>query len=305
MKIIISAEPLRGSAVALGNFDGIHVGHRAIIRDCVELARREGLSGVVWTFSTHPQLELSDDFSGNILSLEDKIRLLEGLGVSCLCLEEFSRVRSLSCEQFCREILIDRLDAKAVFCGFNFRFGRGGEGDADFLKRYLEPRGVRVVVSDPICLDGDVVSSTRIRRLLSEGDVASVSRLLARPYSIRFPVEHGQRLGTAIGFPTINQSFPSEYVIPRKGVYAVRVRFDGVSYGGVCNVGCRPTVSQTGEITAETHLFDFEGDLYGKSVAVEFLRFLRPEEKFASVEELRDQIRRDQALARSFQKEKK
>lgn len=301
-----AGETLRGSAVALGNFDGVHIGHRAIIQDCVNLASKEGLSSVVWTFRTHPQQFFAhSDFSGNIISNEEKVALLEKLKVEYLCPEDFEAVRDLSPSEFCQKILLEQLGAKAVFCGFNFRFGKGGAGDADFLRETLEPLGVRVVVAPPVCKGGDVVSSTRIRNLLSQGEMEEVAELLGRPYSIRFPVEHGKHLGTQMGFPTINQSFPKEYVIPKKGVYVVGVQFDGKTRGGVCNVGCRPTVDREGEVTAETNLFDFSGDLYGKCVTVEFHRFLRAEIRFSSVEELRAEIEKDRDRARCIWKEQK
>ncbi|MBE6713491.1 MAG: riboflavin biosynthesis protein RibF [Ruminococcaceae bacterium] len=293
-----------GTCVALGNFDGIHLGHRKIVENCVQKAREEGLVSLVWSFRRHPEHILKGNFSsGNIISLKDKEAILKEIGIHHLFLEDFEMVRDLSPEEFCDRILIRQLSARFVFCGFNFRFGRFGAGDAEFLKAYLEPKGVCVIAEDPVCLDGGTVSSTRIRKLLAEGEMEQVKRLLGRPYSIRFPVLHGKRLGTRIGFPTLNQVFPEEYVTPKKGVYAVRVGFDGRELFGVCNVGSRPTVDSDDRVIAETHLLDFAEELYGKEVRVEFHHFLRAETKFSSLEELKIQIGKDRENARLFWKE--
>lgn len=295
-----------GTCVALGNFDGIHLGHRKIVENCVQKAREEGLVSLVWSFRRHPEHILKGTFSsGNIISVKDKEAILKEAGIDHLFLEDFERVRDLSPEEFCDRILIRQLSARFVFCGFNFRFGKNGSGDAEFLREYLKPRGISVIAEEPVCLDGGPVSSTRIRTLLAEGETEQVARLLGRPYSIRFPVLHGKHLGATLGFPTMNQVFPTEYVTPKKGVYAVRVLFDEKEYFGVCNVGSRPTVDQDDHILAETHLLDFSGDLYGKEVRVEFHRFMRPEEKFSSLDALKKQIAKDREEARRFWEEKK
>ncbi len=294
----------RGTCVALGNFDGIHLGHRAIISGCALAGKKSRRVSLVWSFRRHPEHILKNNFSsGNIISVEDKEIILKEMGIDRLILADFERVRDLSPEQFCRQILVGQLCAKEVFCGFNFRFGKGGEGDAQFLRECLEKMGVTVTVFDPVCLEGDVVSSTRIRTLLSQGEMEAAGALLGRPYFIRFPVLHGKHLGTKIGFPTVNQAFPEEYVIPKKGVYAVRMNFEGQHYPGVCNIGSRPTVDQDNVILAETNLFDFSGDLYGKEVQVEFFHFIRPEQKFSSLEELIRQIAKDRESARLWWKE--
>lgn len=293
-----------GTCVALGNFDGIHLGHRKIVENCVQKAREEGLVSLVWSFRRHPEHILKGNFSsGNIISLRDKEAILKELGIDHLFLEDFERVRDFSPEEFCEKILIRQLSARFVFCGFNFRFGKNGSGDAAFLKSYLGAKGITVIAEEPVCFGGFPVSSTRIRALLAEGEMEAVKTLLGRPYSIRFPVLHGKRLGRTIGFPTLNQVFPEEYVTPKKGVYAVRVTFDGREYFGVCNVGSRPTVDDDDRVIAETHLLDFSGELYGKEVRVEFHCFLRAETKFSSLEELKLQIGKDREKARLFWKE--
>lgn len=294
----------KGTCVALGNFDGVHLGHSAILRRCAEEAKKEGAISLAWSFRRHPEHILKGNFSsGNILSSEDKEQIIKEIGIGRIVLEDFERVRNLSPGEFCQRILIEKLYARKVFCGFNFHFGKNGAGDADFLKSYLEPRGVKVYVAEPVVAEGDTVSSTRIRQLLTEGDMEQAARLLGRPYSIFFPVLHGKHLGTKIGFPTLNQAFPDEYVTPKKGVYAVRILFDGSVKYGVCNIGTRPTVEEEGSVLAETHIFDFSEDLYGKEVRVEFFKFLRPETKFSSLDQLKQQIEADRRNALAFWKE--
>ena len=299
-----TAENNTRCAVALGNFDGIHRGHRAILDACIKCAKDERLPAVVWTFRRHPEHILKGNFaSGNILSRADKEELLAEAGITRVVWEDFERVRDFSPQEFCDRILLDTLQAKFVFCGFNFRFGKNGAGDADFLREYLKKRGVQVIVSPAVTLLGEPVSSTRIRALLQEGRPEEAALLLGRPFSIRFPVAHGNRIGSKIGFPTINQIFPEEYVKPKKGVYAVRVKADGQTLFGVCNVGCRPTIGDGAGVLAETHLLDFAGDLYGKTVTVEFFCFLRPEMKFHSLDALQAQIAKDRETAARYWRE--
>lgn len=296
----------KGTCVALGNFDGIHIGHRVIVENCVRRARALGCVSLVWSFRRHPEHILKGNFSsGNILSLSDKESILKEIGIDHLILEDFESVCHLSPEEFCQKVLLEKLGAKEVFCGFNFRFGKGARGDAAFLKEYLAPFGVKVSISDPVMWEGEPVSSTRIRTKLSEGKGEEVADLLGRPYFIRFPVLHGKRLGTKIGFPTINQAFPDEYVVPKKGVWAVKMTMEDRSWEGVCNVGCRPTVDRDGCTLAETHLFDFSGDVYGRKVKVEFFHFLRPETRFSGIDELKQQISRDRTAAMDWWKEQK
>lgn len=295
---IPGGEKLRNTCLALGNFDGIHQGHKAIVDACLAEAKKEGLTDVVWTFARHPDQYFPGHAGDSILSADDKARLLEDMGVSHLVEEDFPRVRDLSPTAFCREILLAELDARVVVCGFNFRFGKNGAGTPEDLRRELERAGRRVLVAPPVLWEGEPISSTRVRTALQEGRPQDAMAMLGRPYFIRFPVSHGNRLGRQMGFPTINQIYPASYVIPRRGVYAVEVVLDGVSYGGVCNVGRRPTVEENGADTAETHLFNFSGDLYGKEATVRFLSFLRPETKFDGLDALKAQIARDIAAAK-------
>lgn len=292
------------SAVALGNFDGVHLGHRVILNACVKKAREMGIPSLVWTFRRHPQQLMGLPWAGNLLSPEEKFRRLESLGLDRLYPAEFEEMRDLSPTAFCEEVLLSALGARAVFCGFNFRFGKNGAGDAAFLSSYLQKRGVEVFVADPVTRGGETVSSSRIRALLALGNTPEAAELLGEPYSVSFPVERGKQWARRWGMPTLNQAFPQGYALPRFGVYAVKALVEGQWRDGVCNVGRRPSVEDGNEVRAETHLLDYSGDLYGKNIRVCFYRFLREERRFDSLEALKEQMARDCDEVRRNRKEK-
>lgn len=282
------------SAVALGSFDGVHRGHEALLRACVEEAQERELMSVVYTFLNHPgtlfgrQVKL-------LTTPSEKAARFEELGLDAVVFGRFDEAfAALSPEQFVREYLRDRLGARVCVCGFHYRFGAGGAGDAALLRKLCSAEGIDVRVIEPVTDKGELISSSGIRALCEAGEVARARELLGRPYSLLSRVLEGKKLGRKLGFPTINQSFPPDAVIPRKGVYETRLDLGGESYRGVTNVGCRPTVEGEG-INAETHILDFSGDLYGRVIRISFLRMLRPERKFDTLEELRAQIARDRA----------
>ena len=304
MQICFSRPPasVRASAVALGNFDGVHLGHRKILGATAERAEKEDLAFAVWSFSRHPAEEAGRPC---LLTLpEEKERLLAEAGVGILVKEDFSAVRDLSPREFCEKILVGAMRAKTVVCGFNFRFGKGAAGDADALSRLLAPFGVETVVVDEVRDEnGEKISSSAVRAALEEGRPEKAARLLGRPYSAALPVSHGKALGRRLGFPTINQLWPEKLVSLRRGVYAVTAQWDGETRGGVCNFGVRPSVESGGETAAETYLFDFSGDLYGKTVRIAYRAFLREEKTFSSPDELKEAISRDLSRAKEILKE--
>ncbi|MBP5289124.1 MAG: riboflavin biosynthesis protein RibF [Clostridia bacterium] len=293
-------QKLKNTCLCLGNFDGIHRGHQAILDACLSEAARNELTDVAWTFARHPEKFFPGHAGDSILSPEDKAELLEERGVSTLVEEDFTRVRDLSPAAFCRDVLLGELDAKEVICGFNFRFGKNGAGTPEDLRREMEAAGAQVLIVPPVLWKNEPISSTRVRAALKDGRPEDAEAMLGRPYFIRFPVAGGNRLGRKMGFPTINQIYPADYVIPRRGVYAVQAVIEGKCYDGVCNVGRRPTVEENGVDTAETHLFDFSGNLYGLVATVRFCAFLRPETRFENMDALRDQIGRDTRRAKEI-----
>ena len=290
--------PGKPRAVALGIFDGVHLGHRAVISRAAgrELPDGRRATATVFTF-TQPPWALPKESACELVTEGQRAAVLESLGVEELIQADFEAIRDFSPQEFVDRVLKDALHACLVCCGFNYHFGKGGQGDAGLLRRLCEERGMAVAVVPPVVVDGEPVSASRIRRLIEQGEVREASRLLGRPFTIDFPVVGGQKLGRLLGTPTINQPLPPHFVRPRFGVYAASVEADGKAVHAVTNVGIRPTVGADGPL-AETWIADFHGDLYGRSVPVTLVEFLRPERKFDSVEELQRQILRDGERAR-------
>jgi riboflavin kinase/FMN adenylyltransferase len=292
-----------GISLAIGFFDGVHLGHAEVVRRAVERARERGQTPAVLTFDPHPRVVLGKDKYHTVLTpFPGKRELFESLGVEMALVLSFTLdFARVSAERFVRDLLVPLGVATAVV-GFDFRFGHRGLGDAELL-RQASGGAIDVQVVEPVYLGGEKVSSTRIRGLLEAGRCGEAAELLGRPYEVQGTVVHGKALGRQLGFPTANLETASPYFIPRYGVYAVTVAGEGLSkpLGGVINVGVRPTVDKAGgEPKLEVHLFDFSGDLYGKCLTVRFHSFLRPEMKFDSLDALIAQIGRDAAEARKL-----
>ena len=286
--------------VVLGCFDGVHKGHTALIREARRIAAGASLPLAVFSFSEPPKSFFSSEPIPLLTSLEEKKRIMKSLGVDLFVCLPFDRaIASIEAEQFFYEILKKRLAASFILCGFNYRFGNRGIGSTELLSKLCKENGIGLSVVSPIEIDGTPVSSSAIRRALEEGDVKGAASLLGRPYSICSTVINGQHLGRTLGFPTVNQIFEERLITPKNGVYLSRIRIGNTVKKGVTNVGVRPTVDgQT--LCAETHIFDFDGDLYGKRIRVEFLEFIRSEQKFNSVEDLSAQVHRDIEKAKNM-----
>lgn len=278
---------IENSAVSLGKFDGFHRGHRLLLDRILEHPK---LHATVFTFD--------GILNGKQIYLEEEKRsLLERLGVEREVLFPFSeKTRSMTPETFIREMLVERMDAKLICVGEDFHFGKDRRGDVDMLSKYAPQYGYELCVFPKIKEDGEVISSTRIRGELAQGRIEKANRLLGDPYFVRGEVVHGNALGRTIGMPTANLLPGEQKLLPAYGVYATRVEADGKIYGGVTNVGVKPTVGAD-RANVETTLLHFDGDLYGKQITVYFLEFLRPEQRFDSLEELKAQMSRDKAKA--------
>ncbi len=290
----------RESAVALGFFDGIHLGHRAVI-DSALAEQKNGLLTCVFTFTTNIAVPEGKMNTGLLQTEEQKCHILAELGVDYMTAPDFSLFKNMLPEDFATDIVVKSFGARVVACGYDFRFGRGGSAGAEDLTRFLKPFGILVKIV-PAVLDesGLAVSSTRIRQAVSEGNIPLANRLMGRPFSIDFPVTHGRKLGRRLDFPTINQRFPQGFQIPRFGVYASRVTVGGQTFAGATNVGIKPTVGGEKDPLAETYIIGFDGDLYGCPVLVEFLDFIRPEQKFIDIDELKAAIAEDARQAKMF-----
>ncbi|MBE6592952.1 MAG: bifunctional riboflavin kinase/FAD synthetase [Ruminococcaceae bacterium] len=276
--------------VALGCFDGVHKGHSRLISEAVAIARQKEISSAVFSFTEPPKSYFSPEPTPLLTPFYEKKRLMRTLSPDLFVCVPFNKnIAMLSAEDFFCDILLKKLNAAHIVCGFDYHFGRGGKGDAALLDELCKKHGISLSVIAPVVIDGITVSSSEIRRLLGEGDVKTAAALLGRRYSIYAPVVSGQHLGRTLGFPTINQLFEKNSTPLRRGVYLTRVRIGYTAYHAITNVGVRPTVDGA-TFCAETNIFGFEGDLYTKSVRVEFVDFIRPEKKFNSVGELTAQV---------------
>lgn len=292
--------PFVESTVAIGTFDGVHVGHQSIIRAAVADARAAARPALVFTFDRHPaELLAPEHVPGYLTTPEQRNRLIGSLGVDGLVVARFDRALSyLPPDDFVRRILCERLGVRSVVVGADFRFGRYRAGDVSFLRRTRQDAGFSVHALEPVLVGGEPASSTRIRDALRSGDIAQAETVLGHEYWFGGAVVLGQQLGRTLGFPTANLEATYGQVTPKDGIYAVRVRLDdGRLFGGAASIGNRPTVEGAGR-SIEVNLFDFAEDLYGRSLEVRFLQRLREERKFDSLEALKGQMARDVESAR-------
>ncbi len=279
-------------SVALGNFDGVHIGHAELIRRAVGYANEHGIKSAVWTFADSESVLPNKPGTLALTSTAEKLSHIAGLGVDYAILADFESVRNLSPEEFVADVLLDKCKTEAAVCGFNFRFGKGGTGNAQMLRRLMAER--ECIIVDPVYANGRLVSSSAVRTLIESGDMEAASEMLGRAFSVTLQVVEGKRLGRTIGIPTINQNFPEGHIIPARGIYACTVETPDGVYPGAANVGLRPTVeSGVDRANCETHIIGYNGCLYGENVRVSFYKRLRPEQKFPSVDELRAQIQLD------------
>ena len=292
----------RGCVATIGNFDGVHLGHQTILAQLAEQAARLRLPRLVITFEPQPQ----EFFAGpaappaRLMRLREKLQALDGLGIErVLCLAFDHRLAAMPAPTFVDELLVHGLGVRYLVVGDDFRFGHRRAGDFAMLVEAGQRHGFEVADNHSYILDGERVSSTRIRRALGQGDLELAARLLGRPYDMCGRVAHGDRRGRTLGFPTANIHLHRR-VTPVYGVYAVLLSGPELRpWPGIANVGHRPTVQGTRE-QLEVHLLDYRGDLYGRHVKVDFLHYLRPEQRFESLDALRRQIQRDEHAARAY-----
>lgn len=279
------------TCVALGYFDGIHMGHKCIIETMVDVAKKKGLTPVVFTFSKNPREVLTGRPMKKIIGTDDKKLILSSLGVEKVYMINFSSIMELSADEFINQILINTLNAEDVFCGFNYHFGAGKSGDCNYLKQRLNLAGVDVYINEAVNYHGEIVSSTGIKKLISEGNIEKANLMLTRNFSFTGRVIEGKKLGRQLGFPTINQEFPKNLVLPKLGAYKTEVKVKGATFASITNIGVSPTISIGEPPMVETFILDYDrSKLYGETVEVKFLKFLRAEKKFSSLLELKDDI---------------
>nr|WP_280521168.1 bifunctional riboflavin kinase/FAD synthetase [Paenibacillus mangrovi] len=279
---------------AIGQFDGVHQGHVSVIASAVRLAKQQGMPSAVITFHPHPKdVMKKGNYEGNLTPLQEKQDLLAGMGVDNLYVVEFSESFSeLSPQAFVEGMLL-ALGVQTAIVGFDFRFGYKGEGHAEML-RELGNGQMKVMIIPPFEQDGEKVSSSTIRKALQSGELEKVNKLLGHPYRLRGEVVDGDKRGRTIGFPTANLRLDGKFVVPAKGVYAVRSLVEGKWLQGVMNVGVKPTFQESVTTPSfEVHLLDFNRDIYGEQLIVDLISYIRPERKFPSIQELVAQIQTD------------
>lgn len=296
---------ISSTAVAIGNFDGLHLGHRALLSRLVEDAQREGLTPSVLTFFPHPIEVLRPEKKlESLTTTSEKLKLLESCGVQHVLIAKFDlELASLLPEDFVSRYVEKGLHAKRVHVGFNFCFGKGRSGNPEVLSALCRSRGIQSFIEPSFNLEGERVSSSLVRKAIATGDVKRAAVLLSRPYSLSGPVIRGDGRGKTIGIPTANLLYPKEKILPRAGVYLTRVKWQEQYYASVTNVGVRPTFKNEAVPSVETHLLDFDTKIYDEYLELEFLDYLRDERRFESMQLLIDQIHRDIAQARALTKQ--
>lgn len=280
----------RGCRAALGFFDGVHLGHRAVIA-CGDDG---GLRRVVLTFAQSPAKALGAPFPGLLTDNTRKAELLTQAGAQDIIFADFGALRDMSAEDFVEKIIVEKLRAKQVCCGFNYRFGKGGKGDVKRLAELCSRYGTEVKAREPVTVGGEQASSSRIRELIASGDIRRANEMLGYRYAVSGVIAGGNHIGTGMGFPTVNIPIGGGLIVPRYGVYASKVTVGGKEYIGATNIGVHPTVGENDMPLCESFLLDFDGsDLYGKYAVCELCDFVRDERTFGSFDELRAQIDAD------------
>jgi riboflavin kinase/FMN adenylyltransferase len=303
MKIIRSIDDIPGHfsnpCVTIGNFDGVHLGHQRLFEAVEQRAEHVDGTSIAITFDPHPLQVLKPGGIKLISTIEQKIELIELSGIAVLIVIPFDRAFSATtAESFVDEVLINRIGVKELFVGYDYAFGKGRTGNIDFLQGQGRKKGFSVTVIDAYYQQDVLISSTKIRQLVAQGRMMETRQLLGRYYQIRGVVQRGkQRGGKEIGYPTANLQISEEDLVPRCGVYACQVVSEDVCYGGVINIGYNPTFGEE-TLIAETHIFDFNRDIYGKPIRVNLIKYLRGEERYNNVEELARQISLDVEQAR-------
>ncbi len=288
----------RPTVLTIGSFDGIHRGHQYLIRQVLARAQAIGAASALVTLHPHPKVVLRSTSPLQFLStLEERLDLLAPLGLDYAVVFPFSIENSQIRARDFAQLLLDHLRMKEILCGKDFALGYKREGTVEFLRALGTEKGFTVTVAEPQAFDGQIISSTRIRELVAQGNLHQAARLLGRPPSVRGRVIKGDQRGRALGFPTANLALAERRLIPADGIYAVRVKIGAAWFGGAANIGVRPTFD-SGQRLVEVYILDFDGDLYDQVIEIQFIQRLREERKFDSVATLIEQMRRDVAEAR-------
>lgn len=293
IKSITEIERIEKSVVTIGNFDGLHNGHQVLVNKAVNYAKENSMSSIVFTFENHPVNFFRSSTIKRIISNKEKTKRIKNLNVDIMISIPFDEyMTKITAEDFVKEILVDRLGAKKIIVGYDFTFARNKEGNVKVLEILAKKYGFTVEIVKPVKINNVRVSSTYIRNLITQGNVAKVNAYLGYNYEIEGEVIHSRKIGRTIGFPTANINIDEETLVPRRGIYATKVYVNNSIYYGATNVGFNPTVNGD-KLSVETHILEFDQDIYGKIVKIEFLERIREEKKFNSLDELKSQLKKD------------
>lgn len=283
--------------IALGSFDGLHMGHLSLINKTIELAKENNIKSMVFTFKNHPLTVINSDIAPKlIISNDEKTKLLKNLGIDILNYAEFNNeFMKINPEDFICNLL-KHYNAKGFVVGFNYRFGYKNLGDVDLLKNLSEKYNFDIYIVKPVKVNGEVISSSKIRHLISEGDITKANYFLTRPFMLEGKVIKGKQLGRKINFPTINLDYDRNIVLPKGGVYFTSIEYNNEKFKGITNIGYNPTVRDK-KLSIETHMLDFNKEIYNENVKVFFHKRIRDEKKFESVEKLAEQLSKDKEFA--------
>lgn len=292
------------SAVAIGKFDGVHLGHERLLSDIIE-KKKDGMKAVVFTFHPSAAAFFGQVQGGELTTREEKRSFFEKLGIDILIEFPLNKETAATLpEEFVREILVKKMHIGFVAAGNDLSFGRGGKGDSKLLMEMSAELGFQVRIVDKVFYGGREISSTYVREMVEQGDMRTARELLGRYYSFEGRVEQGNRLGRRIGMPTMNLYPKPEKLLPPRGVYYSRLLYGGEVYPGITNIGKKPTVNDSEMVSVETYLYDFSKDMYDKEIVTELLQFKRPERKFENVEKLREQMEKDIEEGRIYHRER-
>ena len=302
MRILNHLTQIHNLSLALGFFDGIHLGHSVVIKNAVEYAQQNHLESGIILFNTHPKEFFTGNNVKNILTFDDKVAILNKMGVDYVFLLDFNeKIAQMTPSEYMEEIILHYFRPKAISTGFNHTFGKGGVGNADTLRQYANDYDFQYFQIPPVTADNVTISSTAIRNAVENSDFELAKHLLGYHFFIKSPVIHGREIGRTINFPTANLIYPENIVKPETGVYLTYVATNNKIYRGILNYGLRPTIDQNDVVAVpEVHLLDFSGNLYGHILKVSFIAKIREEQHFNSLTELKNQIAKDYQFAQNY-----
>lgn len=284
--------------VTIGSFDGLHKGHLSLINKAVELSKKNNVKSMVNTFKEHPLNIINKDIAPKlIMDNETKIQLLQNTGLDILNLSDFIDIMKMPPEDYILN-MIEYYNVKGIITGFNHKFGHKNEGDVKLLKKLSEKYGFELYIVDPVKVNGEIVSSTSIRKYIADGEISKANNMLLRPYSLKGTVKHGRKVGRTLGFPTANLKYDNNFVVPGIGVYYTVVEYNGKKYKAITDIGYAPTVRNS-DFTIESYMLNFNEDIYEKSIKINFIEKIRNEVKFSNIEELKSQLESDKKYAES------